>query len=243
MCKSDARIPSRAAGAHTGSLDSPPGACVCSSLMGKTSSLMCLSALVVCGVLYGQERSSSTQNPSREATFARLRSKIDVERVGDLATHEVSGKYTSSPDELRGRVLPLSGDDLYLFPDGSYIYLFWSDIPPATILDKGHWIASDGEVRLTSDSDVTWNPGVERRYLLVRRHSRPKEILAIGVDQDIPNFEKNADRDPDFQLLLRSKMQVSRISPNESVQLKEKLMHDAWRPDFYGPEKLSRPKK
>jgi hypothetical protein len=27
----------------------------------------------------------------------------------------------------------------YLFPDGSYFYYVWSDIPPATIRDKRTW--------------------------------------------------------------------------------------------------------
>jgi hypothetical protein len=211
--------------------------------MGKTSSLMFLLALVACGALHGQERSSPTQSLSPEISFARLRSKIDVERVGDLSTNAVGGQYSSSPDELRKRVVPLSGDDLYLFPDGSYVYLVWSDIPPETIQDKGQWAVSEGEVRLTSDSDITWRARAERRYLLVRRRSHPQEILAIGVERDIPYFEKNADRDPEFQLLIGSKMQISRISPKESAQLKEKLMHDAWRPDFYAREKVRRPKK
>ena len=90
---------------------------------------MCLLALVVCGALHGQQRSSATRSLSPEIGFARLRSKIDVERAGDLTTNAVAGQYSSSPDELHKRVVPLSGDELYLFPDGSYIYLFWSDGP------------------------------------------------------------------------------------------------------------------
>lgn len=182
---------------------------------------------------------SSAQSLSPDVSFARLRSKIDVERVGDLTTNAVAGQYSSSPEELRKRVAPFSGEDLYLFPDGSYIYLFWSDIPPATIQDKGHWVVSKGQVRLASDPDITWNPGADRRYLLVRRSSHPQEILAIGEERDIPYFEKNADDDPEFQLLIGSKMQINRISPKESAQLREKLMHDAWRPDFYTREKVN----
>ena len=185
--------------------------------------------------------SSQTQTPSAssarslnpDVSFARLRSKIDVERVGELTTKAIAGRYSSSPDELVKLVIPFSGNDLYLFPDGSYIDLFWSDVPPPTIQDKGHWVVSEGEVRLTSDSDVNWAAVTERRYLLIRRRSHPQEILAVGLERDIPNFEKNASRDPEFQLLIRSKMQISRISPKDSVQLKQKLMRDAWRPDFY----------
>jgi hypothetical protein len=186
---------------------------------------------------------SSARSLSTDASFARIRSKIDVERVGQLTTKAIAGKYSSSPDELVKRVIPFSGDDLYLFPDGSYIDLFWSDVPPPTIQDKGHWVVSEGEVRLTSDPVVTWIPGTERRYLLIRRGSHPEEILAVGLESDIPDFEKNANRDPEFQLLIHSKMQISRISAKASVQIQKKLMRDAWRPHFYTSEQLCHRKK
>jgi len=194
-----------------------------------------IAAIVLSSVLSQAQTTSasSAYSLSPEASFARLHSRVDVERVGDLSTATLAGKYSSSPDELLKKVVPFSGNYLYLFPDGSYLYLFWSDIPPETIQDKGHWTTSQGQVRLASDPDITWRTGVERHYLLVRRRSHPQEILAIGMEHNIPYFAKNADSDPEFQLLIGSMMQVSRISSAESNQLKEKLLHDAWCPEFY----------
>jgi len=211
--------------------------------MRRTSGLMCLWALVVCALLVGQERSSSIRSLSPESSFPRLRSKVDVEQLGDLTTKYVSGHYSSTPDQLRKRVVPPGGDDLYLFPDDTYIYCVWSDIPPATIRDKGHWVVSGNEVKLTSDPDITWNPGAERHYLLVRRRSHAQEVLAVGIDRDLPYFEQNAKDDPDFMLLIVSKTRIAGISSKDSAELKEKLMRDAWHPDFYAPEKVRRPKE
>ena len=123
--------------------------------------------------------------------------------------------------------------DLYLFPDGRYLYYVLSDIPPATIRDKGRWAASDEEVMLTSDTDITWNPGADRRYLLVHRRSHPQEILAVGLDRELRYFEKNSGKDPEFMLLLVSKTRVSGISEKESIELRKKLMREAWNPTFY----------
>jgi hypothetical protein len=97
-----------------------------------------LCILIVCGIANAQQRSSSVSSTSAETSFGRLRSKIDVERVAAPTMNSVSGHYSSSPEELRKRVVPMSGDDLYLFPDGSYLYLVWSDIPPTTVRDKEH---------------------------------------------------------------------------------------------------------
>lgn len=145
----------------------------------------------------------------------------------------IAGHYSSSPDELRKQVVPIGGDDLYLFPDGSYLYLEWSDIPPITIRDKGKWAVSRSEVTLTSDPDIRWKPGAERHYLLIQRNAHANEILIVGADADSRYFAKNAKDDPEFMLLLVSKARINGISEEEANKLKEKLMRDAWRPDFY----------
>jgi hypothetical protein len=165
-----------------------------------------------------------------------MHDKIDVERIGDLTPNSAAGHYSSAPEELTKKVVPLSGSDLYLFPDGSYFDYFWSDVPPPTIQDKGHWVLSGGELKLTSDPNVSWKPGTERRYLLVRRRSHPQEILAVGVD-GLPFFEQHAKDDPELLLLMVSKMRITGISPKESAGLKDKLMREGWRPDIYAPQK------
>jgi hypothetical protein len=200
--------------------------------MWRTQVLVCLLALFVSNALQGQEHRSAVQSQDSEKGLARLRSKIDVERPSDLSANAIVGRYSSSPDELRRKVVPFSGNDLYLFPDGSYFLYFWSDVPPASIQDKGAWVVSGDELTLTSDSDITWNPEADRRHLLVRRRSHTQEILAVGMGRDLRYFEENAKDDPDFMLLLVSKVRVNGISARESIELKKKLMRKAWHPEF-----------
>src|ERR1700730_4606145 len=170
--------------------------------MRRTSGSVCLCILIVCGVADAQQRPSSVRPTDAETSFARLRSRIDVERVDASNMKSVAGHYSSSPDELRKRVVPLSGDDLYLFVDGSYLYLEWSDIPPTTIRDKGNWAVSRSEITLTSDPDIKWKPRAERHYLLVHRSAHADEILVVGADSDSRYFEEHAKDDPEFMLLL-----------------------------------------
>jgi hypothetical protein len=56
----------------------------------------------------------------------------------------LSGHYTDSGG--------LSGDDLYLFPDKTYIYMEWADILPRTIRDQGAWEYQDSFITLYSDA-------------------------------------------------------------------------------------------
>jgi len=182
---------------------------------------------------FAQQHRSSTRSTSADTCFALLRSKIDVERVGAPTMNSIAGHYSSSPEELRKRVVPTSGDDLYLFPDGSYLFLWWSDIPPTTIRDKGKWAVSGSEITLSSDPEIKWKPGAERHYLMIHRSAHAGEILVVGTDSDSRYFEKNAKEDPEFMLLLVSKARINGISEKDTNELKEKLMREAWRPEFY----------
>ena len=184
--------------------------------------------------MQSQERASSTEPPAPRSSFERLRSKIDIERVDGLTVSSVAGHYSSNSHALRKRVVPMGGRDLYLFPDGSYLYLVWTDIPPTTIQDKGQWVVSGSEVTLTSDPEIKWDPGAERHYLLIRRHAHSDEILIVGRVSDVRYFEEHAKDDPEFMLVLISKTRVSKISEKDATELKKQLMREAWRPSFYG---------
>jgi hypothetical protein len=127
----------------------------------------------------------------------------------------------------------LSGNDLYLFPDGTYVYCEWADIEPVTVHDKGTWVFKDGQVTLTSDPEITWEPGAERTYVAVHRSSRTEEILLVGTGHDLDYFEENARDDPEFMLLLNSKKREKAFSQKEAKELKASLMKDAWRPEIF----------
>src|SRR5207245_283655 len=136
-----------------------------------------------------------------------------------------------------------SGDDLYLFPDGTYIYCEWADIEPLTVRDKGAWKLADGLVVLTSDRDVTWDPDTEPKYVAVRRRSHYHEILLVGIGRDLSYFEENAKDDPETQLLVVAKERAKTFRPATAAKAKAELMKQSWRPAYFraGPRTQSIP--
>ena len=176
-----------------------------------------------------------TVSAQRAEPLERLRAHALVDPVTRVAAIRLAGHYTSTSKEV-GRSF-LSGNGLYLFPDGSYIYTVWADIERTTIVDKGSWVFSEGVVTLTSAPDVTWDPEAERTYLAVRRPSRKNEILLVGLERALSYFETKAHEDPEFTLLLVAKVRTNGFSSKAAAKLKAKLMQDAWRPqDFRRPE-------
>jgi hypothetical protein len=168
----------------------------------------------------------------------RLRAKTPVDPVVYANVERLAGKYTTTSSELRKRVGPfLAGDDLYLFPDGTYIYCEWADIEPVTVHDKGTWSMAEGLVQLKSGPDVTWDPGkyrwYDRTYVAVRRSSRNDEVLLIGVEYALPYFEKKAGDDPAFTLLINAKKRETTISRAKAATLKSRLLKESWRPEYF----------
>ena len=176
----------------------------------------------------------SARSSTALEALGRLRAKLAVEPVTDISLAQLAGQYTSSSDELRRRVGPfLSGNDLYLFPDGTYIYCEWADIEPVTVHDKGAWGLRDGLLELKPSADVTWKTDLEREYIIVRRVSRPDEIVLVGAKRDLSYFEQHAGHDPELMLLIVSRVRSIPITPNESAKLKAKLMREGWRPKYF----------
>jgi hypothetical protein len=90
----------------------------------------------------------------------RLRAKVSIKSVADASIERLAGHYANTSKELGERVGGfLSGDDLYLFPDGTYIFCEWSDVSPVTISDKGTWTLAKNSVELKSGPEITWDPG------------------------------------------------------------------------------------
>jgi hypothetical protein len=171
----------------------------------------------------------------QRSSLDRLQAKLPIEPVADLNTRRLVGKYSDPAKEFAPG---LSGNDLYLFPDGDYVYDEWADIEPLTIRDKGHWQLVDGVIVLSSDKDVTWEPGAERRYIAVHRRSRSREILLVGTDRALVDFEANGGTKPEMQLLFVAKQRSASFKGDQdALRTKEKLIHDAWDPVYFQPEK------
>jgi hypothetical protein len=166
-----------------------------------------------------------------------LQAKVSVLAVNITSTEQLAGKYENPPKELiREWGGSLEGDELYLFPDCTYIYREWSDVSPLRVEDKGTWVLKDGYVELKSDPDVTWDPWVERRYMMVRRKSHRNEVLLIGTGRGLSFFESDAGDDPEGTLLVVAKGRDKRIKRSNSAKLKAKIMAESWRPQDHQVE-------
>jgi hypothetical protein len=172
-----------------------------------------------------------TQTASTLSPVERLKAKIAVESLGTVDKSRLAGHYTNPPRDLVKRIGGvLSGDELYLFPDGTFIYCEWADIQPLTIYDKGRWTFTNGDVELKSDADVTWDPKADRTYVAVRR-SHKKEILLVGLHRDLPYFEEQARDDPESMLLIVAKGRRTALTQVESARVKARPFKESWHPD------------
>jgi hypothetical protein len=173
---------------------------------------------------------------SPEAAFARIRSRITVAPLTGSRS-AIAGKYTSTPKELGDSFL--SGEDLHLFPDGTYIYCEWSDVMPMTVLDKGTWRVSDPTVELTSDPDITWKPRwgccspLERRFLLVQRVGHKRDALLMGMSYGLSGFEEDSKDDPGLRLLNSGLLRTAIYDRGKAIRVRARLMNEAWRPDTF----------
>jgi hypothetical protein len=188
-----------------------------------------LASIVLLAIWAQDTSSSSAHNP-----IERLQAKVSVESVDTAETSKISGHYKTSSKELVRRMGGfLDGNDLYLFPDGTFIYCEWSDIQPVIIDDKGSWAPGNGLIELKSDPEVTWKPDDDRTYIAVRRRPNHKEVLLVGIQSDLPRFEESAQDDPELTLLLSSKKREDTFNRAGAARLKASLLREAWRPEYF----------
>lgn len=163
-----------------------------------------------------------------------IRAKIAVDSLPHPTAVQIAGQYANPSKELVKKVgPPLHGENLYVFSDKSYLYCRWDDVMPNTVFDKGTWRLSHDVLELKSDPEIVWNPELERRLLVLRRSSRKEEILLVGVEKSLPYFEKHAGDDPGLMLLIVSLQRETAMSEASTARLKDRLMWEAWRPNFF----------
>jgi len=74
--------------------------------------------------------------------------------------------------------IALTGEEFYLFPDKTYFYLYWADIMPRTIYDRGTWEQRDGFVVLKTDGKAP-------------DHRRAKNHVYLPVTMPAEQLEEN----------------------------------------------------
>ena len=162
----------------------------------------------------------SSNHKTERTPLERLQAKIDVLSVPNLTPSEFAGQYTNPSEEQNKRVPPLGSKTLFIFPDETYIFTFKADISPDTISDKGSWSLEGDILQLKSDKDIKWRETyVDRRLIVVRRRRNDNELFLVGIDQQLPYFEK-PDDDPEFIFLLVSLKREKTISAEEAKPLR-----------------------
>jgi hypothetical protein len=191
-----------------------------------------LSLYLLWFLLFGQAADSP------EAALQRLRSRVAVAPLTGTG-ESIAGKYVNPPKEWTARWGGgLSGEDLHLFPDGTYIYCEWADVQPLTVYDKGVWRMSGLTIELTSDPEVTWGQSgwgsrLERRYLLLQRAGRKHDALLIGLGRALSSFESESKDDPDMMLLIAGLLRAEAYGQRKATKVKAQLMEYAWRPESF----------
>jgi hypothetical protein len=131
----------------------------------------------------------------------------------------------------------LSGRNLYLFSDGTYIYTEWADVLPETIYDRGRWRFHDALLRFVGDQKVTWATSSDRLWLIDRRllSMRPElqhdKWFLLGLDDtmDVVASEYiTADRLESWSFTRAQRWKVG-----EEGRVQARLLKEAWRPGAF----------
>jgi hypothetical protein len=114
----------------------------------------------------------------------RRLAKAEVVR---LASDSLSGQWSQGPS--------LTGRELYLFPDTTYIYTEWGCLEPETIHDQGAWRVDEGVLFFAPDANVARDPDLtfDRRYAGVRARG---QLRLFGLDFSVEVLRKQSRDDP-----------------------------------------------
>jgi hypothetical protein len=144
----------------------------------------------------------------------------------ELANAALVGQWT----EAAG----LSGSELYLFEDHTFIHTEWADIMPETVSDKGRWVFVGGVLTMSPDAEVTWKTRNDRRYVALRQ-GRDQTDLLLGLERAFAYVSYMADEPKEISKHVRLASRTRRATwkSAESEGIKAALMKRAWRPDWH----------
>ena len=154
-----------------------------------------------------------------DKTFAEIKTLLpSIKRVAVQADDDsiLSGRYRDRIPETRS----MSEEDIYLFPDHSYVYTYMSDIAPEFITDQGDWHYSNGMIELKINPSKD-NPSHNVRFLTLLFEGKDKTYqFLVGLDGDHEHFLEDA-RYPDLPVIVW-KSSYKKTEPMNKDTYKEK---------------------
>jgi hypothetical protein len=146
----------------------------------------------------------------------------------ELADSSLIGQWTEGPG--------LSGSELYLFADHTYIHTQWADVIPETIYDKGRWALSGGALTLSPDADIVWRTTNDRTYLALRQGD-DETVLLLGLKRAFAYVSyMAADKLEDTPMHVRLASRTRHVTWKDAQAkgVKAAIMKRGWRPDWHG---------
>jgi hypothetical protein len=124
-----------------------------------------------------------------------------VERAASCPrAQEPAGRYSSETPSLAQKMGGgyLSGDSMYLFRDGSFLYTEWADVFPEAVMGRGRWSLHDDLLELQSDSVAVKKGGLQDTDYVVFcfRESGRRALRIIGKNRELDQLEKHFVEDP-----------------------------------------------
>lgn len=162
-----------------------------------------------------------------EDCLSRLRARVEVQ-IAAVEAPELVGQWTEGPG--------LTGGELYLFEDGTYISTEWGCLLPETIQDKGQWRLVESVLLFEPGPDVTWKlqRGGNRRYLALNLGG---SVRLFGLDWSLEALEDLvADKTlgpPEELLEVLLLSRAERWQGDQGNLKRADLLKSAWRPDVY----------
>jgi hypothetical protein len=210
-----------------------------------------LTFVVSIAVVLVHTTASAAWEPRREAKspdeiVQALRGRgLNVKAVpsSDLSVESAAGHYTHGGG--------LSGFELYLFSDATYIYTEWADMLRETIFEKGAWNVKDGFIVLKPDGSLPAEVShQDHRYVpLLLDKSTTIYLMShrwdysYFLDNTIKRHAPNAEVGDSTMFGICTMHRVRQLSRAAQEERRRELMSEAWRPEFFKSSPPANPDK
>lgn len=156
----------------------------------------------------------------------KIYSKIRGLDRADMTPRFIAGHFTHGGG--------LSGRELFLFSDSTYIYTEWADISPETVYDKGTWALTDGFVVLSSDKSLEKAPHLpfDHVYLPIRLKGR-SGLFIMSHRWDFSYFADHAGNNPASMFEMVALHLTERMGPDGEQKAKARLLQRVWKPNSF----------
>ncbi len=157
-----------------------------------------------------------TANSSAQVVASISNDLPDVIQYIPQHDKNLAGRYSNSDG--------LSGEYLYLFSDGMYIFTHWADIQPETIYEKGTWVFKNGVITNTPDGSLPKDIFPKDHCFLPLSIRGKKNIFLIGANWDYSYLMENKKPNDYFMFKICTYEQKEQYDGKKDITIKNDLI-------------------